>query len=252
MQIMNFKAIGLYDLEYYTKKLPGAEEYFSGKIRPFYVKIISLIKKRIRRRRKKLGKKRIRVLDIGCGRGEILLLVNKELKEYNVDSVGIDISEAAVKIAKEHGEVVQCDCCKLPFRNGVFHIITCLEVIEHLSEKQQLHLLNEVFRIIEINGLFLITTPNKYWRIFRALVEFYKHPLRGYEIVVKYKCHVPIGHIRELGPLSFLMMLLKSGFTPILCFMKPFKVSLKELASIPPLLSPASLWGLFSPRKKKA
>jgi len=80
------------------------------------------------------------VLDIGCGRGEFLELLN----EKNIQSKGIDINEDMVFTCKEKGlDVVNIDAISYLEKlkdNSLFGIIA-LQVVEHLTRDQIVELI---------------------------------------------------------------------------------------------------------------
>lgn len=98
-----------------------------------------------------------RFLDIGCGSGDVLYL----LKDVGVDVYGLDISEHAVRLAREHGleNVVQgteLDICK--FEDNFLTFIRASHVLEHMVNPMAfLKLANKK---LAVGGQLLIQTPN--------------------------------------------------------------------------------------------
>jgi len=69
------------------------------------------------------------VLDAGCGQGRTLANLNSENK------IGIDFSRKLLKMALKRDpsiQVVLGDITHIPFRNKVFDLVLCLDVIEHV------------------------------------------------------------------------------------------------------------------------
>src|SRR5262249_37805391 len=78
--------------------------------------------------------------------------------------VGIDIDNAAVlhatvRYSKPNLQFVAGSVTEIPARDGSFDVVTCFEAIEHIED--QSGLLREVKRILDPNGLFIVSTPNK-------------------------------------------------------------------------------------------
>jgi len=100
-----------------------------------------------------------RILDVGCGDGNFTALISKVCKAKEV--YGVDISEKGVEMAKKNGIKalrVDIDEENLPFKDNYFDAVLSLEVIEHLYDPD--HLLDEVYRVLKPNGIFVLTTPN--------------------------------------------------------------------------------------------
>jgi len=102
-----------------------------------------------------------RILDIGCGTGIILKILQDLGSAY-----GMEISFRAIELLKKRNisRVVCGDANqKLPFRDDTFSTITCLDVLEHLDN--DLNFIKEIGRICETGGLLLVTVPafNIFW-----------------------------------------------------------------------------------------
>ena len=100
-----------------------------------------------------------RFLDIGCGDGDITLLLKENSGATEV--FGIDIAPEAVTIAQGKGikaYKLDIDEEKLPFEDEYLDLVYCGELIEHLFNPD--HLLNEIHRVLKASGTCVITTPN--------------------------------------------------------------------------------------------
>ncbi len=96
------------------------------------------------------GKK---ILDIGCGNGQI-----SDYFSIKNDVFSVDVDDKrSKKDHKYHFQLVKNE--KLPFDNQQFDIIISHHVIEHL-EDQNLHLL-EIIRTLKPSGVIYIGCPNK-------------------------------------------------------------------------------------------
>lgn len=110
-----------------------------------------------------LKKKKSLVIDFGCGAGYGTdYLASSQLCEL---AVGLDRSGEAISFARkqyrrENLEFIVGDVSYAPFRNGAFDLVVSLEIIEHLSSP--VTYLDEVARILEPQGVALISTPNKW------------------------------------------------------------------------------------------
>jgi SAM-dependent methyltransferase len=105
--------------------------------------------------------KKDRVLDIGCGTGTILKL----LESYGI-AYGVELSTDAIQFLKRRDLhfVVRSDAgISIPFKEDVFSVITCLDVLEHIDD--DFTLLNEMIRVCEPGGHIMLTVPafNALW-----------------------------------------------------------------------------------------
>ncbi|MCL0041334.1 class I SAM-dependent methyltransferase [Dehalococcoidia bacterium] len=98
-------------------------------------------------------------LDIGCGTGELTLILGNALKAQK--TFGMEISPVATEIAIKkgiHAVQLDVDSSNLPFDDDFFDVIFVGELIEHLFDPD--HLLNEIYRTLKPEGFGIITTPN--------------------------------------------------------------------------------------------
>jgi len=100
-----------------------------------------------------------RVLDIGCGRGEVLLHCLKK----GVEVIGIDYAEAATRLTSRKKVIVlQANAKKLPFMDSSFGKVLLFDVVEHLYPKELEQMMKEIRRVLKPKGsIFIHTAPNK-------------------------------------------------------------------------------------------
>jgi len=104
------------------------------------------------------------VLEIGCGGG----LISEELAQRGTIVVGIDPAENALQAARVHtqrsglGQLVyfqQGYAEALPYADGSFSVIVCMDVLEHVSD--QTAAIREVARVLAPGGIFIFDTINR-------------------------------------------------------------------------------------------
>ncbi len=121
----------------------------------------------------------MRVLDVGCGRGEIV----RYCMEQGIEAYGIDYALAAGVMTRDVIEVEQqkmaesgqdiktikagvclSDAKKLPFPTGYFDRVLMFDVVEHLYPWELHEAMLEVSRVLKDNGRFIIhTAPNRWY-----------------------------------------------------------------------------------------
>jgi glycosyltransferase involved in cell wall biosynthesis/ubiquinone/menaquinone biosynthesis C-methylase UbiE len=105
------------------------------------------------------GKK---VLDLACGEGYGSLMLSEEAVEVR----GIDIDEATIRHAsskylKENLKFLKGSITDIPIEGDkIFDVVVCFEALEHIEEHDKL--LKEVKRLLKADGMFIVSTPNKY------------------------------------------------------------------------------------------
>lgn len=104
-----------------------------------------------------LKKKNTKILDIGCGTGKNL----EGLKKFGM-AYGLDNSKEAIAFCKKRGlkNLKLGKAEKIPFKSNSFNIITLLDLLEHTDDNKTLQ---EVYRVLEKNGLLIITVPAFSW-----------------------------------------------------------------------------------------
>jgi len=113
----------------------------------------------------------VRLLDLGCGRGEVA--AHAALRGAEV--VAVDYSTDCVRLTREtvallraeasqlEVGVAQADATALPFPNETFDRITMLDVVEHLHPWQLEAAFREVRRVLRPDGYAVIhTVPNRW------------------------------------------------------------------------------------------
>ena len=99
-----------------------------------------------------------RVLDLGCGTG----YGTADLARVAASAVGVDLAPEAIAYAVRHfpgARFLECSASAVPFPPASFDLVTAFEVIEHLKDWRAL--LTEAHRVLEPNGILIVSTPNK-------------------------------------------------------------------------------------------
>ena len=102
-------------------------------------------------------KKSGRLLEIGCGRGELL----KRLKN-SFDVEGIDISRLAIDSASNSISRNRLSVLNIENKDikGKYDIIIAFDLLEHL--RNPIKIIDKIKRALNKGGIFIFSVPNKY------------------------------------------------------------------------------------------
>lgn len=107
-----------------------------------------------------------RLLDLGCGRGEILFLA----KRKGLDVEGIEVSDYFIQYAKtKYGITLRKDLDEV---SGKFDIISCISSLQYVKNPRKI--LSMLFSLLKENGKIYIEIPDddsflkKVIRMFKA------------------------------------------------------------------------------------
>ncbi|MEO1128961.1 MAG: class I SAM-dependent methyltransferase [Planctomycetota bacterium] len=111
--------------------------------------------------RARLTTLRGRSLDVGCGVGFVVWLLQSPL--FNFESFGCDVSAVAIENARariggdaDRVRLIEVDG-RLPFNDDAFDLVTCFDVLEHLDAADLPRLRDELQRVREPHGAILLT-----------------------------------------------------------------------------------------------
>jgi len=107
---------------------------------------------------RRLQSPRPRILDVGCGTGANLEMLNRF-----GDAEGVDVSTAALEFCRARGldRVHQGAAEELPFGDAEFDLVTALDVVEHLDD--DVAGLREMHRVLRRGGYALLFVPAFMW-----------------------------------------------------------------------------------------
>ena len=112
-----------------------------------------------------------RVLDVGCGVGQVVARLN----EAGFEAYGVDVSQPNIERASKVCPRCQLyDGQRLPFPDGHFASVGALNVLEHVDEPEAF--IADLVRVVAPGGRIVISSPN----FFRVLGFRDYHPrMRG-------------------------------------------------------------------------
>ena len=107
-----------------------------------------------------------KILDFGCGNGRFLEMLKNKRQEY----FGVDVSQKLIDIAKEKyakegisfQKISSSDI--LPFPDNFFNKVVSVSVFHHFPEKYAEKMVAELWRIINSDGIIIISVWNLWQR----------------------------------------------------------------------------------------
>ena len=166
----------IYDKYYYLNSCFGFEEFknSNGKmVHPkikYFVDLMNI-------------KQGIRILDLGCGRGDLAM----EAARRDANVIGIDYSKDAIEITNEmvrkpgnrklkNVKFLQMDAKRLEFHSNSFDLVISIDVFEHLYKEELEIVMKEIKRVLKPGGKLIVDTA--YNKIYLDYTHrFWAYPL---------------------------------------------------------------------------
>jgi len=99
------------------------------------------------------------ILDVGCGFGGTLSLLDKKLNGAFLTGVNIDPRQLTrarkIKFTKNKIEFIEANACDLPFGKDQFDTVLAVECIFHFPSRKKFF--KEVFRVLKPGGRFVLS-----------------------------------------------------------------------------------------------
>ncbi len=170
----------------------------------------------------------MRLLDVGCGRGEILRhCMRAGIEAYGIDyaTVATEMSRDVVVAERRNPEatqapagVLRADAKSLPFPTGYFDRVLMFDVVEHLYPWELQAAMGEVRRILKPAGKFIVhTAPNRWYDAYAyPLVRRFRTLLgQGEQYPADPRAITPVNqdvHVNEQDIISMRRTLHAAGF----------------------------------------
>lgn len=133
----------------FENRFRGTESEIESKL----VHYIKTIKKT------KINTNKFPIVDIGCGRGELL----KIFKNNDLRAIGVDLNEDMVRHVTELGyDAVQADALAYLAKqeSGSLGAVTGFHIVEHIPFQVLYELFAETYRVLAPGGIAIFETPN--------------------------------------------------------------------------------------------
>jgi cyclopropane fatty-acyl-phospholipid synthase-like methyltransferase len=172
----------------------------------------------------------MRILDVGCGRGEII----RHCMKLGIEAYGVDYAEVATLMTRDVvnqtmaeseeeqqmsvSRVYRSDAKRLPFPDNSFDRVLMFDVVEHLYPWELHEAMLEVRRVLKDDGRFIIhTAPNRWYDKYAyPVVRFFRRLFgQGGQYPKNPRAIVPVNqdvHVNEQDIRSMNQALRAAGF----------------------------------------
>ncbi|HDQ34964.1 MAG TPA: class I SAM-dependent methyltransferase [Chloroflexi bacterium] len=166
----------------------------------------------------------MRVLDVGCGRGEIL----RHTARLGARAYGVDYASVATRLSRQLGDiearegrfvgVYQSDAKYLPFPEASFDRVLMLDIVEHLYPAELDVALREARRVLRNGGRLVVHTAPNVWydRYAYPVVRFVRRCMgQGARYPQNPRALIPANlkvHVNEQSLLGLRRNLRRAGF----------------------------------------
>ena len=165
-----------------------------------------------------------RVIEMGCGYGSNIRLLNRMRKD--IIPYAVDLSPVAIeKVKKEINNAYVSDVMKTPFDDDYFDVIYSAGLMEHFPDEAPF--IKEMKRILKPSGIMITFVPARYslWQVYQML-HFGKWQ-HGYEKAYTYSAlknvleregfeHLYISGIDPFSVPGFIMKIFNISFEPLI------------------------------------
>jgi len=149
-----------------------------------------------------------KILEIGCNTGEFCWLLQKK---FNVEPLGIDINENAIKIAREKYPEIHFEVKNFFEIEGDYDLIYLQHVIEHITDPGRAF--NKLKGLLKDEGNLVVTCPNKWAYPTKLICKINRTRF----------CYDPT-HVAEFDPLYLSKIIEKEGFKLLNVITKPLGI----------------------------
>ncbi|KPU44825.1 putative methyltransferase YcgJ [Oxobacter pfennigii] len=101
--------------------------------------------------------KKIKLLDMGCGTGQLIREIKTKFKDYDIECTGVDISNRMIDICKNKDKTssyITSSIENFEYNEGEFDIIICTHSFPYYQDKAKA--IEKFHRLLKKNGYFIL------------------------------------------------------------------------------------------------
>ena len=119
---------------------------------------------------------RAKLLDIGCGLGDVLAGLTGDFEMFGFDYAASNVRIASRRL-KRKAEICQASIYELPYESSSMDVGICLEVLEHIEDDARA--VREIARVLKPGGFLVAAVPyTYYWPQYKAMMGHFRHYTR--------------------------------------------------------------------------
>ncbi len=161
--------------------------------------------------RKYTDLKNKKILDWGCGPGRIVRHF-PEIIGNGCEFYGTDYNKKSILWCSKNLNGIQFNCntleASLPYPDNFFDIIYGISIFTHLSENMHYEWYNELFRVLNSNGIMLFSTQGDNFKVKLTEPELLRY--NNNELVIRGKVREGHRTFSSFQPKGFLLKLFKN------------------------------------------
>jgi len=108
-----------------------------------------------------INKSAVNILDLGCGKGDPMLFINRDKKYY---TVGVDVYPQYINICKKkksHDKLINSDITKLDYPQNLYDIVLGIRILEHFTQEDGAKLLDQMEKMAR-KQVIIVTPVEKF------------------------------------------------------------------------------------------
>ena len=117
-----------------------------------------------------------RILDVGCGLGDVLSGLPEGHELYATDYARHNITAASRRLGSR-AQIRQGSIYEIPFDSNTMDVCLCLEVLEHIEDDARG--VHDIARVLKPGGILIAAVPyTYYWPEYMRLLGHFRHYTR--------------------------------------------------------------------------